>query len=721
MPNGERYRKKDSARLVWDTKPRRAPNPKDIEFQTAEVVIPNWVRDGGQLPMSFRDGMLGDNQIDKQRMNRLIWGDNLLAMQTLLAQGYEGNIDLIYIDPPFGTSEDYYQPFVVGQNSFTKEPSFVERLAYKDTWVGGIDSYLDMLYPRLQLMKRLLSERSLIFVHLGVAVSHFVKVMMDEIFPDGFRNQLVIEKSMGKSYAEGLTQHRLNSMYDAILVYSRSESSRLRASEWRIDKLIDEIEHIDSVSALQKAAQLGRKIKGAEEDEGGKYYWGPFDAPGIRRFLSYEIFGRYPPPGRHWSWQKERAEAAIERYRECERLKAELKDKDELASRLRALADDGVLFNPSGTGPRVKVYIGGQRLLGDLWPDVGVNDRSIAYPTAKSLALMDRILSMWPGEKFLVADFFCGSGSFIGAAEEKGLQWIACDFGKVAVQMTRTRLVQQDARPFLVENIGNYQREMIYLSGGRIGEMQQVILKLYGAIPRNDSADLGTRHSPDDGTQELVYVGYPDRPVTARRAEELARQAEKLDGTGYKRLVILAWDYDYNYSSELENRLKAAKQPLKTKIESRTIPPDIYDYLKKAKDEEDIEPLRGKIKFYEKPYLRLTKPQVKPGGDGKAEVAIGIERYVVFDLPVAEKEREKLQALIKDNFAVLIDYWAVDWDYDGYTFKSQWQDMRGNGRKTKVVATQATTNLATGKTYTIAVRLVDIFGNDAAGTVKIAP
>jgi len=138
-----------------------------------------------------------------------------------------------------------------------------------------------------------------------------------------------------------------------------------------------------------------------------------------------------------------------------------------------------------------------------------------------------------------------------------------------------------------------------------------------------------------------------------------------------------------------------------------------------AKDEDDIEPLREKIQFYEKPYLRLTKPQVKPTAEGKAEVTIGIERYVVFDLPVAQKEREKLQALIKDNFAVLIDYWAVDWDYDGYTFKSQWQDMRGNGRKTKVVTTQASTNLVTGRAYTIAVRLVDIFGNDAAGIVEL--
>ncbi len=719
MANNERARKKDSARLVWDSKPRRAPNPRDIEFQTAEVVIPNWVRDSGQIPMSFRDSMLGDSQIDKQEMNRLIWGDNLLTMQALLAQGYENKINLIYIDPPFGTSEDYYQPFVIGQSSFTKEPSFIERLAYKDTWLGGIDSYLDMLYPRFQLMKRLLSDQGLIFIHLGVAVSHFVKVMMDEILPGCFRNQIIVEKSMGKSYSEGPTQQKLNSMYDSILVYSRSESSRLKATEWRLDTLLDDIEHLDSVSTLQKVAQFGHKLKGAEEDEGGKYYWGPFDAPGVRRFLSYEIFGRYPPPSRHWSWQKERAEAAIARYNEGERLKAELTDKEELGSRLRALADEGVIFNPSGTGPRAKVYISGTRLLGDMWPDVGVNDRSVAYPTAKSPALLTRILSVMPYENPLVADFFCGSGSFLGVAEEKGLRWIGCDFGKVAIQMTRTRLVQQDAKPFLIENIGNYQREMIYLSGGRIGEMQQVILKLYGATPRRDSADLGTRHSPEDGVLELVYVGYPDRPVTARKAEELARQAEKLDGTGYKRLVILAWDYDYNYSSELENRLRAAKQPIKTKIESRTIPPDIYDYLKKAKDEDEIEPLRGKIRFYEKPYLRLTKPQVKPATPGKAEVTIGIERYVVFDLPVAEKEREKLQTLIKDNFAVLIDYWAVDWDYDGYTFKSQWQDMRGNGHKTKVVVTQATTNLATGKTCTIAVRLVDIFGNDAAGTVEV--
>ena len=81
------------------------PNPRDIEFQSAEVVIPNWVRDSGQIPISFRDGMFGEQELDKQQMNPPIWGDNLPAMQASLTHGYEGKIDLIYIDQPFWPQE----------------------------------------------------------------------------------------------------------------------------------------------------------------------------------------------------------------------------------------------------------------------------------------------------------------------------------------------------------------------------------------------------------------------------------------------------------------------------------------------------------------------------------------------------------------------------------------------------------------------------------------
>jgi len=72
---------------VVEANTKRPPSPRDIEFQTAEVVIPNPARDAAQLPLSFRDGVFDNEQLDRQKMNRLIWGDNLLAMQALLAQG----------------------------------------------------------------------------------------------------------------------------------------------------------------------------------------------------------------------------------------------------------------------------------------------------------------------------------------------------------------------------------------------------------------------------------------------------------------------------------------------------------------------------------------------------------------------------------------------------------------------------------------------------------
>lgn len=95
------------------------------------------------------------------------------------------------------------------------------------------------------------------------------------------------------------------------------------------------------------------------------------------------------------------------------------------------------------------------------------------------------------------------------------------------------------------------------------------------------------------------------------------------------------------------------------------------------------------------------------------------------DIPVGHtlmKDQETYTALMKlakDNFAVLIDYWAVDWDFDGFTFKSQWQAFRGNGRKAKAVPVVAAETLDKKGKRTIAVRVVDIFGNDAGATITV--
>jgi adenine-specific DNA-methyltransferase len=678
--NGNGRRRKDTARLVWNSKPKRPPSPRDIEFQTAEVVIPNPARDAAQLPLSFRDGIFGNDQVDRVQMNRLIWGDNLLAMQALLAQGYEGKIDLIYIDPPFDSKADYSHTVMVGGSEVTREPSVIERLAYRDTWEAGIDSYLDMLYPRLQLMKRLLSDRGTIYLHIGPNINHYVRALMDEVFgAEHHLNEIVWKRTNSHSSAI-----RYGPVHELILFYSRADEFH-----WDPGRMEMDPEHV------------ARHYRHKDED-GRVYALGELTANGTRNGPSGQPWrGRdVAAMGRHWAMSPEKLD-------ELDRV--------------------GRIYWPKNEGgfPRVKRYLEEThgKAISDVWTDIPplnmMAAERLGYDTQKPSQLLERIItaSSQPGD--LVADFFCGSGTTAAVAEKLGRHWITSDLGKVGIQVTRNRLVQQDAKPFLIENIGNYQREMIYLSGGRIGEMQRILLKLYGATPHPQHRDLGTRHMNGQGV-DLVHVGYPDRPTTARKVEELARLAAGLDGKGYNQLVVLAWDYEYNFDTELEARKAASngKWP-KVEVSKRMIPPDVYDYLKKAKDEAEIEKLADKIQFHEKPYLKLAKPKVGNGTKEGVEVTVGIDRYVLFDLPVPDKERDKLREAIKANFAVLIDYWAVDWDYDGATFKSQWQALRGNGKRAKVVGTTATATLPPGK-RTIAVRIVDVFGNDAAAVVDVS-
>ena len=686
MDNGK-TRKKDSARLTWDSKPRRAPNPKDIEFQTAEVVIPNPAH-REQLPLSFRDGNLGEAEIDKQKMNRLIWGDNLLAMQALLTQGYEGKINLIYIDPPFDSKADYSHKMTIpikpsplaGEGKgegleFTKEPSVIERLAYKDTWAGGTDSYLDMLYPRLQLMKRLLSEDGSIYVHLDWHVGHYVKVLTDEVF--GKKN-FISEIVWKRTGARSMSRH-INPIHDTIYIYARD-----------IDKMLWH-GYITDFSEDYKKRYYRNK------DENGRY------------FQDTSLIA--PGEGYLYEWK-----GVIKRWRYKREKLDELDKEGRLIYTSKGVARyKRYLDEMSGVAPQ------------DIWLDIPpVNSQALEdtnYDTQKPSALLERIIKASSNEGDLVADFFCGSGTTLAVAEKLNRRWIGGELGKVGIQVTRARFVEQEAKPFLIENIGNYQREMIYLTGGRIYEMQNLILKLYGATPRDKMSGLGIRKS-EDNVEELVYVGYPDRPVTAGKAEELAQQAQKLDGRGYKRLIILGWDYEYNYHQALESRKKALKDKLKVEVISRDIPPDIYDYLKKAKTDEDIEALSEKVKFYERPYLKMNEPKVKDLKGSKVEITLSIKRYVLMDIPISQTSKKgqedytALMKIAKDNFAVLIDYWAIDWDYDGYTFKSQWQAFRGNGKKAKTVITE-TKEILEKKRRIIAVRVVDIFGNDAGAVVEV--
>ena len=150
--------------------------------------------------------------------NKLIWGDNKLVMSSLIKQGWAGKVNLIYIDPPFFTGADFVIRTKLGDEKVEKEPSIIEERAYKDTWSGGIASYLKYMYERLVLMRELLAENGCIYVHLDWHVGHYVKVMVDEIFgAENFINEVIWSYKVA-----GVSRRYFARKHDTLLWYSRN-------------------------------------------------------------------------------------------------------------------------------------------------------------------------------------------------------------------------------------------------------------------------------------------------------------------------------------------------------------------------------------------------------------------------------------------------------------------------------------------------------------------
>ena len=159
----------------------RLDSGNKITLQTNEYVLP--VRKQENLFKSKYQEIDGQNWF-----NRLCYGDNLLVMQALLSgdeatglPSMRGKIDLIYIDPPFDSKFDYRSKINLPNLEINQNPTVLEQVAYADMWKEGTISYLKDIYPRLYIMKELLSENGSIYVHLDWHVGHYVKILLDDI------------------------------------------------------------------------------------------------------------------------------------------------------------------------------------------------------------------------------------------------------------------------------------------------------------------------------------------------------------------------------------------------------------------------------------------------------------------------------------------------------------------------------------------------------------
>ena len=535
-------------------------------------------------------------------MQGLILGDKDSGLEPM-----RGKIDLIYIDPPYDSKADYRTKITLPNSDIEQKPNALEQFAYSDTWRDGTISYLQMIYPRLSLMRELLSERGSIYVHLDWHIGHYVKILMDSIFGrENFVNEIVWHY---KNASRG--KNRFAYSHDTIFWYSKNN---------------DYIFNVDDVLV-------------------------PFES-GMTEW-------RYTKGG-----QKEK-----------EMPKGKIPDDIISMASLNAMS----------------------------------NERT-GYLTQKPEALLERIIKASSygadssKEPSIVADFFAGSGTTLAVAEKLGRRWIGSDFGKPSCMITRKRLLEIPSKQFLYHAIGDYQKEILASSKEfkRIGDLSKVILYLYGANPLeidNPNGNLGIKREANKNI--LVFVDSPNK-LTGQSTITRANELRAMTLGGFDKVIILGWNFAFNI-------VEILKSYDKNKLEVLVIPPDLLSKLKSNASYEKLIK-NNTIRFSSLQYLSLKTIHIEPNGQSSQKLEIELENYCLLSpdaLPLDEKSQVALQECINNNPLSLIEYWSVDFDYDGERFFSRWQNYRG---KDLQIETKATLIVPKLDSRTICVKAVDVFG-----------
>ena len=590
-----------------------------VSLQTRELVIPS--KDRGGFNFWGNDGADAT-----ETPNRLIYGDNLLAMAALLAgdedtPSLRGKIDLIYIDPPFDSKADYRTKITLPGTTIDQKPTVLEQFAYSDTWADGTASYLAMITPRLVLMKELLSESGSIWVHLDWHVGHYVKLVLDEVFgKENFRNEVIWSYVSG-----GVSDRFFARKHDNLFFYSKSHNYYFNVQKERDEN---------------KVAKLAKDK--VFMDTKGEYTWY------IRPHTNPKV--------------------------------------------------------PDG----VKSYL--DKYVQDVWQIPIVNPQAkerVNYATQKPEALLDRIIASSCPPGGFVADFFIGSGTTLAVAEKMGRRWLGCELGKPAAMITRKRLIDQDAKPFLYQAIGDYQVEQARSTLGRsfrIGDLAKVVLDLYGALPLPPEENVNGSLGRLPGTRTLVYADSPSRLTTISTLKRAQGYREVKMG-GFDKVVVLGW----NFSAGIGQDINDLNDP---NLEVLVIPPDLLDRLKKKRADK----LASDVRFSSLQYLQAEVAARTTDGE-RESLAVNLENYVLLSpdaINLDQANRAKLQDVMNSEPLALIEYWAVDPDYDGEVFRSVWQDYRGNtendGDELRVVTTAVLDLPQADGPRTVCVRAVDVFG-----------
>lgn len=642
-----------------------------IGLQTNELVLP--AKDTSGL-------WKGKNEqvINKEWMNRLVYGDNLLAMQALLAgdeatglPSLRGKVDLIYIDPPFDSKADYRTKINLPGVDIEQKPTVIEQFAYSDTWQDGTVSYLKMLYPRLVLMRELLSDKGSIYVHIDWHVGAYVKVLMDDIFgKESFVNELIWQGAIGDTSSKN---KKFIKSHDSIYFYRKN----ILNQNWN-----------DIFQEYDEGTHEHYKWKDAK----GYYGKNPVDNPGGGGYI-YDLGFDEKLPSRGYCMPKETALQWLK---------------------------EGILLVEKGKVPVKKVYKKeeGTRCR-DVWTDIASarGKQLVGYATQKPEALLERIIKASSNEGDLVCDFFGGSGTTAAVAERLGRRWITTDIGKPATLVMRKRFIDQEVKPFLYQAIGDYQKEASQNNKQykRIGDLSQIIMQLYGAIPFTQEQLNDRNWGYIKNGRTLVLVDSPNKVTGAATIRRAYEAKKNLLGGGWNKAVVLAWNFAFDIS--------AAIQQYKEDVEVLVIPPDLLDKLSKKGYDKLIR--EGSVRFSSYQYLLVKPIQTEPHYGEQDKLTIELDNYVLLspdNIPLDDKDKAKLQQVLEKDPLALIEYWSIDPDYDGITFRSQWQDYRENtDNDSDPLHCIYTATLITPRKAerTVCVKAVDVFGFESMVTETI--
>ena len=731
---------KREVELVWNGKTREVSTAV-LPFQTLEHIDEprKEAREEQELALD-----MGGRQV-KGWTNKLIWGDNKLILSSLKAGALRrqiedaGGLKLIYIDPPFDVGADFSMDIEIGGETFHKEPNLLEQIAYRDTWGRGADSFIAMIYERLILMRDLMHEEGSIYVHCDWRVNSYIRLALSETFgEDRLVNEITWKRKGGSALS---TMRKMSINTDTIFLYAKSDSPVWNQVYMEPDR--------DYVESMFTRSDL----------DGRRFMLNVCSSPTYRSNLVYDYKGYKTPPN-GWRYSRDKME-------ELDRRGSLFFPEDKSRQIYKKVYLDE--------------YEG--QLITNLWKDIrllkGRNAELLDYPTQKPEALLERIIKTSSNEGDLVADFFVGSGTTAAVAEKLGRKWIVTDLGKFGIHTTRKRLIQvqrdlkaagKPFRAFELLNLGRYERQAYLNVSGRLTgkkreqalarkekEYRELILRAYRAEPLQGN---GFFHGKTAG--RLVVVGPINLPVGRLFVEEVITECRKRSVT---RVDVLAFEFEMGLFPAVLDEAKRKGIDLAPK----TIPPEVFD--KRAVE-------KGQVRFHDVAYIEIT-----PRLDSRKPLSLAVELTdfsVYYSQGVAESITAELKAgksevvcdrgqLIKvskskdgvvtqevltKEWTDWIDYWAVDFDYESrkeiiqrpknlgtvgelpgvadaseliefeeqwtgsYIFENEWQSFRT--RNDREIELRSASHLyAEPGRYTIAVKVVDIFGNDTMSLTRV--